>query len=137
LNSTQTDQLKQHGAHGVIIFDGSCGACSFLIGEKKKFFERYGFGVVPFQEPWIRELTGLSEEILQQSIHLYTTSGEVYKGVDLFACVAGKIWWMVPLSWILRIPFCKPFYDKVYNYIAKRRKKFSKACGLDSRAIYK
>jgi hypothetical protein len=137
LNSTQKDQIRQHGRHGLIIFDGSCGACSFLIGEKKKFFERYGFGVVPLQESWVRELTGLSDEVLQQSIHLYTASGEIHKGVDLFAHVSGKIWWLVPLSWVLRISFLKPVYERAYMYFANRRLKFSKACGLESRALYK
>ena len=27
------------GAHGIIIFDGTCGACSALIAEKRVFFE--------------------------------------------------------------------------------------------------
>ena len=137
MNSTDNDQLKQHGANGIIIFDGSCGACSFLIGERKRFFERRGFGVVPLQEQWVRDLTGLSEEVLQQSIHLYTPNGEIYKGVDIFARVTGRIWWLVPVSLLLRVPFLKPVYNKAYNYFANRRQRFSKACGLESRAMYK
>jgi len=125
------------GESGLVIFDGSCGACSTFIGERKTFFEKYGFSVAPLQEPWVQDITGLSEEVLLQAIHLYTANGDVVKGVDFFLYLASKIWWLRPLSLLLSISFLKPIFTLIYNTIAKRRKGISRICKLQSKAIYK
>jgi len=125
------------GKNGVIIFDGSCGACSTFIGEKRSFFERHEFTVVPLQEHWVSEATGLDEVELSQAIHLVTPAGDVYRGIDFFQYLAEKIWWMTPLSMLLRIRWLKPLWRKLYDFIANRRVKISKICGLQSKAIYR
>ena len=129
------DQPK--GKHGIVIFDGSCGACSTFIGRKKKFFERHGFTVAPFQEESVRELVGLDESTLSQAIHLRTNRGEVLRGVDFFQYVAAKVWWLRPVSLLLGITFLKPVFAQLYDFIAKRRRKISTVCGLQSKALYK
>jgi predicted DCC family thiol-disulfide oxidoreductase YuxK len=125
------------GKWGVIIFDGSCGACSALIGEKKAFFEKFGFTTAPLQEQWIKELTGLDETVLLEALHLYTSKGDILKAVDAFAFIAGKIWWLSPFALLLKIKLFKPLSAKIYNFIAQRRRKLTKICRLDSRALYK
>lgn len=121
----------------IVIFDGACGACTAFVGEQKDFFERYGFIVVPLQEKWVQELTGLNEEVLNQSIHVYTSDKKILRGIDFFQYVVSKIWWLAPLSMLLKISFLKPFFEGIYNFIASRRRKISKICGLESRAQYK
>jgi hypothetical protein len=59
-----------------VIFDGSCGACSAFIGEKKVFFEKYGFSVAPLQEQWVKDISKLNEETLLQAIHLVPVQRE-------------------------------------------------------------
>jgi len=125
------------GPSGVVIFDGSCGACSAFIGEKKAFFEKYGFTVAPLQEGWVTQLTGLTEETLLKAIRLYTPEGRVFSSVDFFQCVAQKVWWLAPLALLLRISCLRPFFVWVYDRIAQRRARISKLCGLQSRALYK
>lgn len=125
------------GKSGLVIFDGSCGACSAFIGEKKAFFERYGFSVAPLQEGWVRDISGLSEETLLQAIHLYKTNGSIVKGIDFFQCIASKVWWLLPINLLLSIPLFKPIFTLIYNSIAKRRRNISRICGLQSKAIYK
>ena len=100
------DQPK--GQYGIVIFDGYCGACSTFIGRKKKFFEKHGFTVAPLQEAWVQELTGLDESTLTQAIHLRTTQGEILRGIDFFQYFAGKVWWLSPVSFLLRIKVLRP-----------------------------
>lgn len=124
------------GKSGLIIFDGSCGVCSVFIGERKTFFEKYGFTIAPLQESWIPELTGLDEATLLQSIHLFTPQGEILRGPDFFHYVSGKIWWLRPIHLILQYKFLKSIFSNCYYFIAKRRRRISRVCGLQSRAKY-
>jgi DCC1-like thiol-disulfide oxidoreductase len=125
------------GKSGLVIFDGSCGACSAFIGEKKVFFEKYGFSVAPLQEQWVKDISKRNEETLLQAIHLYTTNGEIVKGVDFFQRLASKVWWLAPLELLLRIPLLKTQFTLIYDAVAKRRRRISRICGLQSKAIYK
>jgi predicted DCC family thiol-disulfide oxidoreductase YuxK len=133
-NFRETDPI---GTSGLVIFDGSCGACSAFIGENKTFFEKHGFSVAPLQEAWVRDVAGLSEETLLQAIHLYKPDGDVVKGIDIFQHVASKVWWLRPLNLLLSIPILKPLFALIYNTIAQRRRSISRFCGLQSKAIYK
>ena len=125
------------GRSGLVIFDGSCGACSAFIGEKRAFFEKYGFTVAPLQEPWVKDISNLSEETLFQAIHLYTPDGEIVQGIDFFLNVASKIWWLTPINLLLRLPILKSLFSFIYHVVAKRRRRISRFCGLQSRALYK
>lgn len=133
-NYIETNKI---GASGLVIFDGSCGACTAFIGEKKRFFQRHGFTVAPLQESWVRDVSGLSEETLFQAIHLYKPNGDVVKGIDFFQYVASKVWWLKPINLLLSVPVLKPIFTIIYNAIAQRRRNFSRICGLQSKAIYK
>ncbi len=133
------NQHAQHrvGKSGLVIFDGSCGACSAFIGGKKEFFEKYGFSVVPLQEPWVKEISNLNEETLLQAIHLYTPEGEIVRGADFFQRVASKVWWLAPVNLLLHVPILKRFFAVIYDEVARRRRLISRLCGLQSRALYK
>ena len=124
------------GPSGLIIFDGSCGMCSTFVGEKQRFFEHYGFKVTPLQEDWVLPLTGLSETVLMQSIHVVTPEGKVYKRAEFFAFVASKIWWGKPVALLLKIPFAMRLFTKLYDLVARNRQQISKTCGLNSKARY-
>lgn len=133
-----SDSTHKHhiGKSGLILFDGTCGTCSTVIGEKRRFFEKYGFSVAALQEPWVRDLTGIHEDTLLQAIHLYTAEGNIFQGVDFIAYLAERVWWLRPIGLVLKISFLRPFWQKMYDEVAKRRKCISQACGLQSRALY-
>lgn len=133
------NQLPEHkvGNSGLVIYDGSCGACSAFIGKKKAFFEKYGFTVAPLQEPWVKDISNLNEETLLKAIHLYTPNGEVVREIDFFQRVTSKVWWLAPIEILLRITILKPLFAFIYNAIAKRRRRISRLCGLQSKALYK
>jgi len=124
------------GTSGLIIYDGSCGACTYYIGEKRSFFERYGFSMAPLQEEWISELTGLDETTLLKAIHLLTPDGTILQGADFFDYLSGRVWWLAPIHALLRITPIKKIFTRLYNFVAKRRKKISQVCQLQSRAKY-
>ena len=107
-----------------------------FVGERKQFFEKYGFTVAPLQEEWIPALTGLDKDTLLESIHLLTTEGKILRGADFFHYVAGKVWWLTPVHLALKVPFLKRLFSKFYDFIAKRRRKISRVCGIQSRAKY-
>lgn len=133
-NFRETDQI---GPSGLVIFDGSCGACSAFIGENRLFFKKYGFSVAPLQEPWVSDLTGLGEETLLQAIHLYKPNGEVVQGIDFFKYFASKVWWLKPINLLLSVAVLKPIFTLIYNAIAQRRRNISRICRLQSKALYK
>lgn len=125
------------GRNGLLIFDGSCGACSAFIGERRRFFEKYGFTVAPLQESWVSRATGIDESALAEAIHLVTPAGDVYRGVDVFQRVSQRIWWLLPLSGMLRIKPLRPLFVWGYDFIARRRRGISRICGLESRRLIK
>lgn len=124
--------MKQIPESGLIIFDGSCGVCSTFIGRRAEFFKRHGFSIVPLQEPWIRELTGLEECDLLQAIHLYTKDGEVLKGIDFIEKLASKVWWMYPIYLLMQIRVLKSIFAWLYAKFADNRQQISKICKLKS-----
>lgn len=122
--------MREIPESGLIIFDGSCGVCSTFIGKNRKFFERYKFSVALLQEPWVKEITGLPEEELLKAIHLFTKDGEVLKGIDFIERLASKVWWMLPMYWLMKIKFFKDCFGFLYMGFAKNRQAISKVCGL-------
>lgn len=127
--------MREIPESGLIIFDGSCGVCSTFIGRNRKFFERYGFSVVPLQEPWAKETTGLTEEDLLKAIHLFTKDGEVLRGIDFIERLARKVWWMFPIYWLMKIKFFKDCLGWLYVKFANNRQQISKVCGLKQTLI--
>lgn len=133
----ETAILPQIGSSGLIIYDGSCGACSAFIGERKAIFERYGFTVAPLQESWVTDLTGLDQETLMQSIHLLLPDEDILRGADVFDYLSGKVWWLAPVHIVLKIPALKRLFIRLYSYVARRRRKISEVCRLQTRAKYR
>ena len=121
------------GKFGVVIFDGSCGVCSIAIGSHKGFFERYGFTVAALQEDWIGKVVEVNQTTLLQGIHLYSPTGETFCGIDVFQQVSSKVWWLVPLALLLRVPVLKSVLSRLYCAVAARRKTISRVCGLQKR----
>ena len=105
------------------------------MGEKKVFFEKYGFSVAPLQEEGVRELTKLDEESLMSGIHLYAPNGEILRGIDFFHYFANKVWWLYPFYLLLGIRPLRPLFSNLYEAIASHRRSISKVCGLEKRAI--
>jgi hypothetical protein len=134
--ATPSEKDIKIGKSGLIIYDGACGACSFFIGERRPFFEKYGFSLAPLQAEWIQDLTGVDDTMLLQSIHLVAPDGKIYRGADFFHYLSGKVWWLLPIHFILKVPLIRRLFNKLYDYIALRRKSLSKICGLQSRAKY-
>ena len=134
---TMETKVPRIGKNGLIIFDGSCGTCSALVGENEAFFERYGFTVSPLQADGITQITGLDTTTLMRSIHLYTPEGAIFAEADFLLHLGSRIWWARPFAWIFSIPPMTPLLRVVYRFVARRRKKISTICGLQSKAIYK
>ena len=122
------------GPKGVVIFDGSCGLCSTLVGRRRRFFERYGFSVAPLQDEWVQKLCGVDEHTLREAIHLWTPQGEVVRGVDFFQRVAQAVWWLLPVRVVLGIRPLRPLFDRIYGWVARHRKEISRVCRLDPRS---
>jgi hypothetical protein len=107
--------------------------CTTFVGQKKAFFERYGFTVRPIQEPGLLDTIQIDEIELMTSIHLITKYGRVLKGPQFFKEVSRQIWWMTPIYWLLKIPLFFWVFGIGYAAIAKRRQAISHVCGLQKR----
>ncbi len=125
------------GKNGLIIFDGSCGACSVFVGEHKEFFKRYGFTVAALQSAGIAQLTGRGREELMRSIHLYTPDGKIYSEDDFLINIGSRIWWTWAFAWIASLHPFRTVLRIAYRYIATRRRSISRICGLQSKAYFR
>lgn len=121
----------------LIVYDGACGACTAFVGERAAFFRRYGFEVAPLQEAWVQEALGLDASTLAEAIHVKLPSGEILRGIDFVIEVAKRVWWLKPMGLLLSVGWVKPIGARVYDAIARRRRRISTVCGLQSRARYK
>ena len=84
----------------------------------------------------MRKFVDLDEATLSEAIHLYTKDGQLLRGVDFVRYLTGEVGWMIPARLLLRIKILKPLFEKIYEFIANRRRRISTVSGLQSRALY-
>ncbi|MBO9153255.1 DCC1-like thiol-disulfide oxidoreductase family protein [Chitinophaga sp. GCM10012297] len=66
-------------------------------------------------------LKDIPEETLLLDIHSVDKKGKVYKGVDSYIRAFRSIFYLKPLSWLLRIPGIYHLAGKVYRFTAENR----------------
>ena len=106
---------------GTLIYDGSCAVCTAAVARRYRFFERYGFAVMPLQSPEAAVRAQRDITTLMTAIHLVMADGQIFVGVDAFRVLFAHIGWLTPVAWLLRVPFVYTVAVRLYAEVAKRR----------------
>ena len=130
------EATRPQGNTNYLIYDGSCGACTVFIGERSRFFQRYGFTAIPLQEPWVAEVTGLTGKDLEKEILLLDKNNKLFRGADVYRIICKSIWWLTPIFLLSKMPVTSALFNFCYTCFAERRKSISRVCGLEHRAKY-
>lgn len=131
----EPDILKRF-PHGVLFFDGTCGACSHFVGGKEKFYNHHGFAVAAAQDQWAAERLARDNMHGGNEIRLLLADGSYRLGADAYREICSRIWWLKPV-WIgSRMPVLSSIFNLCYRAFASNRHRISRTCGLQSRARY-
>lgn len=104
-------------------YDGECPLCNrtrivinhFDSGNRIEFLTVQEYAE---QEP---ALAGIPFDELLDDIHSVDRKGKVHKGIDTYIRVLSAIWYLKPLSWILRVPGIYHLGKRTYKFVAVNR----------------
>jgi predicted DCC family thiol-disulfide oxidoreductase YuxK len=66
-------------------------------------------------------LQGLAHPTLLADVHSVDRQGRIYRGFDTYLQVLGAIFYLRPLSWLLRVPGVYHLGKAVYRFVARHR----------------
>lgn len=99
---------------------------------------RIKFLTVQYDAAENKYLKDKTEEQLLTDIHSVDINGNVYAGVNTYIQIMRYIWYLYPISLVLRVPGIFHFANAVYGYVAKNRTKercTDENCGYDPPSI--
>lgn len=114
---------KQKSTKLTVYYDSECPLCvrTKITVNHLDFFNRINFKTVQFDASENESLKHVSEKELLDNIHSVNNRGKVYKALDTYIQITSNIWYLKPLSLILRLPGIYHLATKVYNYVAVNR----------------
>jgi uncharacterized protein YqjF (DUF2071 family)/predicted DCC family thiol-disulfide oxidoreductase YuxK len=117
--------------HGYVLYDGSCGFCSWWVPRLERALSAAGFAIAPLQEPWVSRSIPLSHDELLQDLRLVLSDGKVLSGADAYIYAIRRMPWIKPLGLLLSLPGLRWFTWQVYRVFNRNRFTISKVCGLN------
>jgi predicted DCC family thiol-disulfide oxidoreductase YuxK len=109
-----------------LIFDGTCGFCTWTVRLVQALDRRHRVTVAPFQKPGVPEAHGLTVAQCEGAAWAVTTTPHHrrYRGAGAvnaaLSAVLGTAW---PLR-LYRLPAIRQLQDAVYTWIARNRSRF-------------
>ena len=116
-----TERAEAVPFRGWIFYDRDCSFCSELALRFENVFAERGFRFEPLQEDWVLRRLNLTREEALEEMRVLSADGAVYGGADAVVFLAGKIWWMAPLTLLARVPTVYRLLDRLYRWVAARR----------------
>ena len=116
-----TERAEALPFHGWIFFDRDCSFCRELALRFEKLFAERGFGFEPLQEEWVLRRLNLPREEALGEMLVLTADGAIFGGADAIVFLAGKVWWMTPLTVVARFPIVCRVLDRFYRWVAAHR----------------
>lgn len=103
--------------------DGECPLCSRICITINHFDSGNRIEFLTVQENASKQpaLADIPMDKLLDNIYSVNSKGEIYVGLDTYIQVLNAIWYLKPLSWLLRIPGVYHLGKRVYKYIATNR----------------
>ena len=104
-------------------YDSECPLCirTKIIIMHLDWFNKIGFKTVQFDAKENQYLKNIDRTILLDDIYSVDAKGTIYSGVDTYIQVMRRIFYLFPLSLLLKIPGMYQIAKKCYTYIARNR----------------
>lgn len=118
--------------HGVVLYDGECGFCSWWVPRWAPALRRAGFDVAPLQSPQFAGSIDLNAPD-SWDLTLLLPDGRRVLAAEAYRQIVRRIWWARPLYLLSVLPGLRSVFDWSYRTFAQNRYCVSRACGLDSR----
>ena len=111
-----------------VFYDGECGVCLRAMGILHRVVWRSHFEEAKLQEGWVKRLFGLDPNVVPEEMKLLTCEREALGGLDALMYLAGLVWWMRPLKWVLGRAKVYPLAKAAYRWFAVNRYCVNGAC---------
>ena len=105
-----------------VLYDGDCPLCRTSVSRLTKWDREGVFEFLPAQDETVSgRFPGIAPTALSGSLHLVSEDGESWVGAEaveqIIRLLPGWRW----SAWAFRLPFGRPFAQRVYRWIAKNR----------------
>ncbi len=121
--------LLMHDKHTIIIYDGDCGICSFLANFLSLRIPK-DIELTPIISKYITDTYGSQLHQISNRSIIFIDNGYIYIKMPAICKILDK---MSPIYKILSFFFCRklliPFFNKLYDFIARHRHQLSKLFG--------
>ncbi len=131
---------NQNQVSNQIYYDAECPLCvrTKLVIEHLDWFGRNEFKTVQENAKEQPQFDDLKYDVLLDDLYSVDRKGQVSKGIDTYIKTLGAIIYLVPLSWVLRVPGVYHLAKKMYNYVASNRyteRCTEENCGYDPPSV--
>src|SRR5205809_718623 len=100
---------------GWVLYDASCGFCSWWVPLWSGLLHRNGFAVAQLQADWVRRRLVATGDDLLQDIRILTPDGAQVRGADVYRVVMRHVWWLVPIYLLSILPLVRQAFDAAYR----------------------
>ena len=106
-----------------IYYDGECPLCARTRLVLTHFDTRSALAFRTVQAAAAQEpaLAGIAPADLLNTLYSVDRAGRVYTGLATYVRALSAIWYLKPLSWLLRVPGIAQVARRAYNYVAANR----------------
>ncbi|WP_376789923.1 thiol-disulfide oxidoreductase DCC family protein [Thermoflexus sp.] len=104
-----------------MIFDGSCGFCTWAARWVKRWDRRHRVQLVPFQRPGAPERYGLTREACERAAWAITPDGTYHRGAAAIMVALSEALGCPGIRALYRIPLFRRIADALYEWVAAHR----------------
>ena len=115
---------------GWVLYDGTCGFCSWWVPFWKRTLYKAGLDVAALQADWVQKRVRLSPEELVNDVRILLKDNSLIRGADVYLYVMKRIWWAMPFGFFFSIPGIKWLFWRFYKIFNRNRYRVSKVCKL-------
>lgn len=115
---------------GYVLYDGTCGFCSWWVPRLKNTLNDAGFAIAPLQSDWVQATIPLPFDTLTNDIRLLVNDGTLISGADAYIYGMKQVRCLRPLGLILGLPGLRWVTRSMYALFNKNRFAISKLCKL-------
>ena len=115
---------------GWVLYDGSCGFCSWWIPFWGDLLAKKGFKIEPLQAEWVKARTNLTDEELIKDIRILFEDNHVVSGADAYLYIFRHIWWTCPIGLFFSLPGFKSLFWMAYRTFNRNRFLVSRVCKM-------
>lgn len=114
---------------GYLLYDGTCGFCSWIVPRMKSSLEHAGFAIAPLQDEWVKSSLDISPKELTQEIRIALVDGRTVSGADAYLYAMRRMRWLWPMGLLLSLPGLRWMTWQLYKAFSRNRFAISRFCG--------